>query len=261
MMCRDGNTRAATVWRHCALLNALLLGTALTWAGNKPWLNKPYDAWTRKDVQSILTQSPWIKTVAIHRTWLPVPEKDVAPPQLIHGGIRSWPKDAPNLQGSSPAVMVRQSEASQLELNVYVYWYSSRVMRAAFARRAVLRDEIEESDVDPYVRAKLDEYELVLNMADMTPFLRKDERFFQQHAFLWTTRRNRQLWPSHVVYQKDAKGTLKQVVFFFPKTDPSGEPTIKPDDRHVEFKCEIENTYLHFGFDPQEMTDQAGRDL
>ena len=228
---------------------------------NRPWMSKPYDAWNGKDIQSIVTQSPWVQTTTLRRTWLTVSEKD-APPSLINGGIRSWPKDAPNLSGASPAVTIRESEASQRgELNVYVYWDSSRVMRAAFARQSVLRGESDESDVEPYVRASLDEYALMLSMADMTPFLRNDEKFFQRRAFLEMRSRDRELSPSHVVYQRDAKGHLKQVVFFFPKKTPSGEPTITPDEKDVEFKCQIGDSTLHVGFNPQKMTDQAGPDL
>jgi Ca-activated chloride channel homolog len=228
---------------------------------NRPWMSKPYDAWNDRDIQSILTQSPWVQTTTIQRTWLPVAEKDVPPERLISGGIRSWPKDAPNLSGASPAVTIRESEASQSELNVYVYWVSSRVMRAASARQSVLHGEINESDVEPYVRAALDEYALGLSMADMTPFLQNDEKFFQRQAFLEMWSRGRELSPSHVVYRRDAKGNLKQVLFFFPKKTPSGEPTITPDETDVEFKCRIGDSTLHVGFSPQKMTDQAGPDL
>jgi hypothetical protein len=239
-----------------------VVGATLASAGDKPWMSKPYDAWNEKDIQSILTQSPWVQTTTIRRTWLPVSEKDVAPGQLISGGIRQWPRDAPNLTGDSPAVMVRESEASTSLLNVDVYWDSSRVMRAAFARQSVLRGEIKESDAEAYVHAALTEYAIKLTMADMTPFQQNDEKFFQRQAFLEMRTRGRQLSPSHVVYQRDAKGRVKEVVFFFPKATPSGEPAITPDERDIEFKCQIADSSVHVGFSPQKMTDQAGgRDL
>jgi len=134
-------------------------------------------------------------------------------------------------------------------------------MRAATARQSVLRGEIEEADVEPYVRAPLEEYALVLSMADMTPFLQKDEKFFQGQAFLEMRRHGRQLSPSHVVYQRDVKGTLKQVVFFFPKKTASREPTIANDETDVEFRIKIADSRVHVGFSPQKMTDQTGPDL
>jgi Ca-activated chloride channel homolog len=229
---------------------------------NRPWMSKPYDSWNDKDIQSIMTESPWVQTTTIRRTWLPTSEKDAPPGQLISGGIRRMPNTTGATAGTNPAATIRASEASQRgELNAYVYWDSSRVMRAAFARQSVLRGESNESDVEPYVRASLDEYALMLSMADMTPFLQNDEKFFQRRAFLEMRSRDRELSPSHVMYQRDAKGHLKQVVFFFPKKTPSGEPTITPDEKDVEFECQIADSTLHVGFNPQKMTDQAGPDL
>jgi Ca-activated chloride channel homolog len=227
---------------------------------NRPWMSKPYDAWNDQDIQSIMTQSPWVQMTTIRRTWLSTSEKDV-PSELISGGIREMPNTTGATVGTNPATTIRASEESWQELNVYMYWVSSRVMRAASARQSVLHGEINESDVEPYVRASLDEYALALSMADMTPFLRNDEKFFQRQAFLEMRSRERELSPSHVVYQRDAKGNLKQVVFFFPKKTSSGEPTITPDEKDVEFKCRIGDSALHLGFNPQKMTDQAGPDL
>jgi hypothetical protein len=251
----------ATVARHCSVLLALLLGTVLVRADGKPWMTKPYEAWTEKDIQCIMTQSPWVQVTTIRRTWLPIAEKDVPPQPLISGGIRKWPADAPNLTGVSPAVAMRASESSQSELKVYFYWDSSRVMRAASARQRVLRDEIEESEVDAYVRAPLEEYALVLSMADMTPFLQNDKEFFQKEALLLMRGRERQTFPSHVVYQRDPKGTLKQAVFFFPKMTPSGEPTIANDETDLEFRIKIADSIVHVGFKPKQMVDQVGPDL
>jgi hypothetical protein len=240
----------------------VFLCATLVWADSKPWTSKPYREWSDKNVQSILTQSPWVQTTTIRRTWLPVPETDVAPQPLIDGGVRHFPRDAPNLSGASPALAIRASESSTRgDLNVYVYWASSRVIRAASARQSVLHGEISESDVEPYVHAALEEYALVLTMADMTPFQQNDEKFFQRQAFLELRSRGRELSPSHVVYQRDAKGNLKQVVFFFPKETSSGEPTIASDETDVEFRCKIGDSNLHVGFKPKEMIDQAGPDL
>lgn len=251
--------RSLSELEQAAATSPPVISAGLASTGNKPWISKPYEAWNDKDIQFILTQSPWVQKATIPRTWLD--EKDVAPPPLISGGIRQWPRNDAKHPGDSPAVMIHESEASTSELNVYVFWDSSRVMRAAFARRSAVRGEIAAPEVEPYVRAPLDEYALVLTMADMTPFQRNNESFFQQHAFLELRSRKRQLSPSHVVYQKDAKGALKQVVFFFPKETPTGEPTITPDETDVEFRCQIGDSNLHVGFNPREMRDQTGPDL
>ena len=74
-----------------AVLLALLLEVTLVWAADKPWKTKPFQQWDQKELQSILTDSPWVRVTTIQRTWLPVSEKDVAPDPQINGGVRQMP--------------------------------------------------------------------------------------------------------------------------------------------------------------------------
>jgi hypothetical protein len=67
--------------------------------------------------------------------------------------------------------------------------------------------------------------------------------------------------PSHVVYQRDANGILKQVVFFFPKKTSGGLATIGSDQTDVEFNCKVADSKMHVDFKTQKMTDQSGPDL
>jgi hypothetical protein len=117
-----------------------------------------------------------------------------------------------------------------------------------------------DSDVEQYVRAPQEEYQIVLSMGDMTPFMQSDEKFFQANSSLEMKRSKLKLSPSHVVYQKDSHGLLRQVVFFFPKKNGSG-PTIGSNETDVEFKCKIAASTLKVDFKPQKMTDQSGPDL
>jgi len=246
--------------KHFALLLAVLIAAALAGADNKPWKGKPYQEWDEKDVELIMTQSPWVQTTTIQRTWLPVSEKEVAPEQPIAGGVRSVPS-ATSAGASSPAATNRASESSEQELNVYVYWDSSRVMRAAAARQRVLHGEMKDSEVESYARAPQEEYEVVLSMADMTPFIKSNEKVFQANSSLEMKKGKSSLPPSRVVYQRDANGALKQAVFFFPKKTSSGAATIGSDETDVQFRCKIADSTLKVGFKPQKMTDQSGVDL
>jgi hypothetical protein len=249
------------IFKNLALLLALVLVAGFAWADNKPWKSKPYSAWDDKDIQVIMTESPWVQITTIRRTWLPVSEKNVPPEQQISGGARSMPQASPNVSGASPAAGTRESEASQQELNVYVYWDSSRVMRAAQARQRVLHGEMKDSEVDAYLHQPQDEYVVVLAMGDMTPFVKNDEKFFQANSSLQTKKGKLTLPPSHVVYQRDANGALQQAVFFFAKKTDSGAPTIGSDETDVSFKCKIADSTLRVGFNPQKMTDESGLDL
>ncbi len=244
--------------RYASSFAAILLAATLLWASDKVWLSKPYSQWTDKDVQIIMTQSPWVQSTTIRRSW--VPGKDVAPESQISGGARQMP-GASGATRTNPSAANQESESSTNQLNVYVYWDSSRVMRAASARQRTLHGELPDSEVDSYARAPQEEYALVVSMADMTPFSQNDEKFFQSVAFLETKRGHLTLPPSHVVYQRDAGGVLRQAAFFFPKKTPSGAATVAPDETEVQFRCKIADSTLRVSFKPAKMVNQSGPDL
>lgn len=240
-----------TLSKHFGLLLGLLLGATLLCGGDKPWKAKTYQQWDEKDLQTILTDSPWVRVTPIQRSWLPVAEKDVAPDAQINGGIRQMPN-----AGTNANTPVRAGEGSWRELNVQIFWQSSRVMRAATAREAVLHGQ--QVDVDKYASQPQSEYQIVLRMEDMTPFALHDEKFFQDSSFLQTKKSKDKIVPTHVVYERNAKGTVQDAIFFFPKTTPAGTPTISGDEKEVEFSCKIADSTVRVGFRPQEMVDQSG---
>ena len=237
--------------KQVAVLLALLLEVTLVWAADKPWKTKPFQQWDQKELQTILTDSPWVRVTTIQRTWLPVSEKDVAPDPQINGGVRQMPA------GGGQAV-IRAGEGSWRELNVFIYWQSSRVMRAATARQAVLHGE--NVDVEKYASEPQSEYQIILRMEDMTPFVQHNEEFFKTSAFLQMKKGKSKISPSHVLYERNQKGLIQNAVFFFPKTGPSG-PAVSGDETEVQFSCKIGDSTVHADFRPREMADQSGPDL
>ena len=241
--------------KQLALLLAFLLQVTLVCAADKPWKTKPFQQWNEKELQAILTDSPWVRVTTIQRTWLPVAEKDVAPDPQISGGVRQMPPAGGQAGGSAP---VRAGEGSWRELNVFIYWQSSRVMRAATAREAVLHGE--KVDVEKYASEPQSEYQIILRMEDMTPFVQHNEEFFKSSAFLQMKKGKTKISPSHVLYEHNQKGSIQDAVFFFPKTTPSG-PAVSGDETGVQFSCKIGDTTLRADFSPREMVDQSGSDL
>lgn len=231
--------------RPLGLLVGLLLGATLLSAGDKPWKAKPYQQWNEKELQTVLTDSPWVRITPIQRSWLPIAEKDVAGEPMVNGSVRQL-----------PATAERASEGTWRELNVQVFWQSSRVMRAATARQAVLHGE--NVDVDKYASQPQDEYQIIVRMEDMTPFQQHDEKFFQGNAFLEMKKSKDKIAPTHVVYERNPKGLVTDAIFFFPKTSASGAPTISADETEVQFSCKIGDTTVRVGFRPRDMVDQSG---
>jgi hypothetical protein len=232
---------------------ALFLGAAIVCAGDKPWKSKPFQQWDQKELQTILTDSPWVRMTTIQRTWLPVAEKEVAPDPQINGGVRQLPPAGGQAGGNSA---IRAGEGSWRELNVYIFWQSSRVMRAATAREAVLHGET--VDAEKYAAEPQGEYQIVLRMEDMSPFVQHNEEFFKGSAFLQTKKGKSKISPSHVVYERTQKGAILDAIFFFPKTDPSGAAAISGDETDVQFSCKIADSMVRADFKPRDMVDQSG---
>jgi hypothetical protein len=231
-------------------LLTLLAFSSLAWAADAPWKGKPYDQWDDKDLQRVFTDSPWARTATITRTWVPPTGKDL--PNGPIAGQERLPGDRGHSSDSSVGG----------ELNFYVYWASSRVMRAASARKAILHGGNKDLDIEKYATAPQEEYQIVLQSEDMSPFARNDEKFFQANAFLEPKKSKQKIAPSHVQYERDANGPLvATAIFFFPKKTAAGAPTIGPDEKSVEFNCKIEGQTLRVNFEPQKMADAQGPDL
>jgi hypothetical protein len=246
--------------KQLALILALLLEVTLVWAADKPWKTKPFQQWDEKELQTILTDSPWVRVTTIQRTWLPISEKDVAPEPQVSGGVRQMPAGSGQAgqTGGGATTPIRAGEGTWRELNVFIYWQSSRVMRAATAREAVLHGE--KVDVEKYASEPQSEYQIILRMEDMTPFVQHNEEFFKSSAFLQMKRGKSKISPSHVLYERNQKGLIQNAVFFFHKTGPSG-PALSGDETDVQFSCKIGDSTVRADFKPREMADQSGPDL
>jgi hypothetical protein len=234
------------------LLLGLLLGATLLWAGDKPWKAKPYQQWNEKEVESILTDSPWVRITPIQRSWRPGSETEFKPQQRSSGGARGQTTTTATAPTTAPDGTGEDTQ----EMNVQIYWQSSRVMRAATARQAVLHGE--KVDVEKYVSEPQGEYQIIVRMQDMTPFRQHDEKFFQDNAFLQTKKGKDKISPTHVVYEKNSTGLVEDAVFFFPKTTSSGASTVSADETDVQFSCKIADTMVRVGFRLRDMVDQSG---
>jgi hypothetical protein len=237
-----------TVQSTIKSFSALLVFTSLAWGSDVPWKGKPYDHWDEQDLQRVFTDSSWVRTTAITRTRVPLTTKDL-PNEPIAGRDRGL-----------PATPGRSAETSVGgELNFHVFWASSRVMRAASARKAVPRGGKKDVDVEKYASEPQEEYQIVVQSEDMVPLFRHDEKFFQANPFLEVRKTKQKFAPSSVRYERDEKGQLvTSAVFFFPKKTASGDPTIRSDEKNVEFNCKIEGTALRVNFEPQKMVDNNG---
>src|SRR5215469_11714216 len=166
------STMRTTFRRATTSFFTLLIAASLAFAGDPPWKGKPYQQWDDKDIQRVFSDSPWARKTTITRTWTAATQKDAQNPQLS-GGARGMP--GPQGRGGAQG----PSDTTGGECAFDVYWASSRVMRAATARRSVLHGGKADLDVDKYATAPQEEYQVVIQSEDMSPFVRHDEKFYE----------------------------------------------------------------------------------
>lgn len=264
-----------------AILGALAVAllAAICWAGGDPWKDKPYAQWDDKDIQKVMSSSPWARTVTITATWAPAssggdsgggyggapqaPSGSSAQPMaggggggMKGGGQGGAPSGAPQGGGGGA------SEPSFAQATYAVFWMSSRTMRAAFGRQLVLHSGKDEADVDKIVDQPTEEYEVALQGRDMAPFQTNDEAFFQAHSWLEMKKTKEKLPASKVSFQRGTDGkSINAVFFLFAKKSATGEATIAADEKEVSFICNLGKSTLKTDFDPRKMSDQKGPDL
>lgn len=254
--------KSTSVKQLLTVLMVLVAATALWGADKHPWNAKRYQNWDAKDIQQIMTDSPWVANTTIQLSWRSaVAQKDVPPSQQIAGGVQSMPgSTGGGGAGTNPALGDRSGEASATDQKVVLYWASSKLMRVASARRGVLDGSVPESNVQKYATTVNSEYAIALAMQDMTPFQGKDPKDFLNACFLEGKKDKVKVPPSHAEFQKNGDRVL-DVVFFFPKTTVSGEPTIASDETDITFSLKIANQTVRANFKPKKMIDQFGPDL
>lgn len=171
------------------------------------------------------------------------------------GGGGSAPSGGGGYGGDDSGASIPQAQFS-------VYWMSSRTMRAALGRRQVLHAGRDAAEVEAFVSKPLDEYEIVVQGRDMSPFVNNDEKFFQANALLEVKKSKDKIAPSRVTLERGADGkTVTGAFFYFPKKSASGENEIAPDEKGVTFSVKLGKSTLKTDFDPRKMDDQKGSDL
>jgi len=231
-------------------LTAVLLFAILAWASDPPWKSKPYDQWDEKDIQRVFSDSPWSRSTSVARTWNKYSAKDNQQNSQIGGRDRGIP--------SSSDTSAENSIGGDVAF--FVDWASSRPMRAASARKAILHGDKKDLNVEKYANEPQEEYQIIVQSKDMGPFMHRDEKFFQANSYLELKKSKQKISPSHVTYERDAQG-VSSAIFFFPKKTASGDPTIGPAEKTVDFFCKLEESSLRVSFEPPKMVDKNGPSL
>jgi len=253
------------------LRKALLSGcvalslAAIVWAGGDPWKSKPYQQWDAKDVRKVLDGSPWVRSVQVEAPWISADavaggaDSGGTPTQPAPGSAGQGPRTGPGGGGGANAAGV----SPQTALATFVVrWTSSRTIREAVYRNAILAGQLKEDAAEQQLAQPVQSYEVVVAGPDMKPFQSVDEKILEHGAFLMDRKTRQKIMPASVKIQNSEDGKkIQSVAFYFPKKSDSGISTIGADVKAVDFLCVVTNVKIEASFDASKMADTLGRDL
>jgi hypothetical protein len=245
----------------CAV--TILVAASLIWAANDPWKSKPYQQWDDKDLRRIFNDSPWAKIVQISSSSasaydsgsLPAEPSSASPGQQARGMGGGGQYSQPSVPSATP--QPQQSAATPY----LVRWVSSRTIREAAVRSAVLKGQLKPDDAPKDLAQTVDTYQVLVAGPNMKAFQGADEATLRNSTFLDMKKTKEKLTPSDVKIDRGADGSIESVVFLFPKKSANGEPTIAANERGADFLTNVAGSKINVTFDFSKMEDSQGRDL
>jgi hypothetical protein len=238
----------------------ILVAASLIWAANDPWKSKPYDQWDDKDIQRIFNDSPWAKIVQIANSspsdsGMP-PEPSSSPGQQ-NRGMGGSGGQSPQSSGGYQAPEPSPTAA----MPFVVRWVSSRTIREAAIRNALLKGQLRPEDAAKDLAQPIDMYQVLVAGPNMKAFQSADESAIKKSAILELKRTKEKLAPSDVKIDHKADGSIESIVFLFPKKAANGESAIPTTEKGAEFTAALSGTKINASFDFSKMEDSQGRDL
>jgi hypothetical protein len=240
----------------------ILAAVAAAQAGDV-WKTKPFDQWTDKDIQEILLTSPWAKAgVQAQGSWHPDGMSQATGSTGIAGSSSDTSHVAAGNSTLSPGGTEKQDAAAASQATYSVFWWSSRTIRAASMRRAVLKGSMTEADAEKTVANVPDDYMVLVQGTNMQIFQHRGEEAYAKNAYLQLKKTKEKVYPTKASFLKGSDGqTVTGAVFYFAKKTSSGEPTIAPDEKEIDFYLQVGDAKLVTFFDPRKMVDAKGEDL
>jgi hypothetical protein len=225
---------------------------------NDPWKDKDPQAWDEKDVQKILTDSPWSKQFqfgsassgSIASTTTAVGRE--AHTETAVDPLRNGNPAAPGSSDSSPGL----GPVTKFTVS----WHSSRTVRQALLREKELSGSLPDQ-ARKDLAAKYDAYQISVTGANLRVFGKEGAENLKAHSYLMPKNSKEKIPPAKVVIQTSPSGNPVAVLFDFPQKTATGEPTISPKEKSVEFAAKAGDLPLKVSFDISKMSTKEGPDF
>jgi hypothetical protein len=238
----------------------ILVAASLLWASNDPWKSKPYEQWDEKDIRRIFDDSPWSKVVQVGVSSAVDSATPVDTSNRTQSGRGGMGGQYP--QGSATP-SPQSGQATQSNQTPYVVrWASSRTIREAAVRKAVLDGKAKQEDGAKELAQPVETYQVVVAGPDMKPFDIAEADNLKRGTYLYTRKTKEKISPSEVQIIRSPDGaSIQNVIFSFPKKSATGESTIAADEKGADFFTAPAGIKISTSFDFSKMMDSQGRDL
>jgi hypothetical protein len=252
-----GNADSSARWSIFLMLLCAVAFSASALAAGDPWTTKSYLKWTNKDIAAILQSSPWAQT-------------EIQAIEAGHSGDASPITDQFSVTSAGdetwgtltvPPDYITGPALNTEPRNYEILWLSARTIRAAFAQEAVLRGKMTQKDAAKLVAQPQDYYTILVRGPQLNLLQKRGENALKDLAYLQIPREKSKIHPSRVTFWRNTSGGVAGAVFYFPRTDAGGTPTVSPNMKQVDFYLLIVHKLVLTSFDPQRMRDRFGADL
>jgi hypothetical protein len=226
---------------------------------NDPWKDKAPEDWDEKDVQKILTDSPWSRPFQIGSA-----ANGSAPSTITSVGSAAHTETATvdPLRSGNPAGPGSNSLPPGVgpEMKFTVSWRSSHTVREALLREKELSGSLPDQ-ARKDLAAKYDEYQISISGANLRLFGKEGAESLKAHSYLMPKSSKVKISPTKVIVQTRQDGTAVAILFDFPQKTAGGEPTIALAEKSVEFSAKAGDLPLKVTFDISKMSTKEGRDF
>jgi len=155
-------------------MRKLLLGgfslwilVAFVWAGDA-WKDKAYQQWDKSDLQKILNDSPWAKVAHVDVPGANLGDQAAPPSGSSAPAAASRPATGKGGGGGGGAPSGSAGDSGDdaggdiPQIPFMVSWLSSRTIREALVRNAVLNGQVKEADAEKDLSGPSETYEVII---------------------------------------------------------------------------------------------------
>jgi len=244
-------------WRRLLVILAAVAIAAAVRAGDV-WKDKPYTEWTEKDIHKILYDSPWAKTASASTD--DERELNADMPRAAGGGESD--DDDDEKEGHGKRADEDEGRGHDAGTVFVVRWASSRVVRQATVRAAVIEGRVSAAAAEKILAQPAEDISIVVAGADMAAFAGMSDAALASGAELkLKSAKQKRAAVRAEIHRSPDGAKITAVVFHFSRTTPSGEPAVPASEKGVRFVCRANKKVIEGEFEPHKMADKQGMDI